>query len=589
MSQTLPSVGTNVTFDSYDFSACNSLLRGQVYVGLLSQSQASRTSTLRVEVSLYKNTSTPTTDTTFRGDVTLAGPQGSITSQSYSTRIGSLASTPILVYQGNWTVPHSADGSGYADITVTCTYGSRGTGTDTERVLLPTIPVSSALSVSPSTIELGTTTVNYSISAPDSSWYHILRVRNTGGATIDIATVPAGQSSYAEVLPISVGSLFPNAQSAQLYFDCLAYTGSGSYLGTYTVTQNVAITGANGGPTVSDISVTPVTANGSAVTTYSGYIASVSYLKVVYTVTDGTGSSISSTNVSVDGYRYEGTLVGNQVTLITTYPVGTSGTVSVKCTATNARGYSTTGSTNISVQAYSPPNIPIFGVARSDAAGNPAQNSTYARVDYSYAVRQVSTYNSYSITISYKLSSSSVWTNVVNKTNQTTDWTVNEAHVIVSGLDASSVYDFRIIVTDKLTAADGSASRVASLGQDTVIIGLKSNGQGIAFGKVSEYDRTVDFGWAVLFSNGIAPLVIGTGASLNSYNKLGYYYGTFSNGITGGPSAASGNFGLLVLPAGPDACTQILSQEGTVSNVYVRTITNSGQAGSWYKITMTTA
>ena len=114
MSQTLPSVGTNVTFDSYDFSACNSLLRGQVYVGLLSQSQASRTSTLRVEVSLYKNTSTPTTDTTFRGDVTLSGPQGSITSQSYSTRIGSLASTPILVYQGNWTVPHSADGSGYA-------------------------------------------------------------------------------------------------------------------------------------------------------------------------------------------------------------------------------------------------------------------------------------------------------------------------------------------------------------------------------------------------------------------------------------------------------------------------------------------
>lgn len=584
MPYTIPSVGTSVQITGLDFSACNGYLRGALEVELLSQSQDARTSTMKITLSLYKTTSTATTDTTFKGSVTVG--QSSV---SYSYKIASLATSHVVVYTGTHVVQHNTDGTASPVITATATYGSRATGEDSETVILPTLPVNSTLRISPDsgTLIAGQTSVEYTIDCPDSSWKHVIRARNTQGNVYVIAELVSGVLYHKATLSTAIAQLFPSAQSETLYFDCISYTATGTQLGTYSITRLVSLP-ETVGPTVGKPTVTAVNAAGSAVS--YGYIAGVTYLKVVFSVTDTTGSTVTNAACVMDGYTYPASINGSTATVLTTHPIGNSGTVTVRVTANNARGYSGSNYTDISVLAYAQPYIRIFGVARSDANGNPAQQGTYAKVDYSYDVTQISNYNSYSLTISYKTRDSSTWTNALSLSSQTTNWS-HTSFIVVPGLSASATYDFRLMITDALTGEDGRATKTAPLGTDTVIIDLKENGEGIAFGKLSEHDKTVDFGWSVMFTGGITPAILEANTSINTVRNLGFYIGSFTNGISGGPSSASGSFGLLVLATGASSVTQILSTEtvGTIPTVYVRNVSTSGQFSSWYKISLTSA
>lgn len=581
------SVGQVRNISNIDFSACNAYLRGSLEVTLQSQSQESRISSLKVVLFIYKNPgSSPTTQTTVRGSVIVDG-----SATSYQQYIAELSTDSVIVYTGTHTVSHNTDGTKTVSINLTCYYGSRPQATATVTASLPTIGVSSSFAISPDygALTIGETQVTYTILHPgDPSWSHKIRARNYTGSTYDITTISPGNTAYTSVLPREVATLFPNAQSETLYFDCIAITSTGTQLGSSTISRSVFLPESLG-PTVGTPTLTAVDAAGNPVS--YGYIAGVTNIKAVFNVSDTTGSTITSAACTVDGTAYPAAVSGNVATVITGNPVGTSGTVTVRVSAVNARGYSGSNSTQISVRSYAQPYISIFGAARSDQYGNPAQQGTYAKLDYSYVVSKVDDHNKYRITISYKRTVDTVWTNVQDNSNQVPTGSLVTSFLIVPDLEASTTYDFRLTLVDTLTGDNGRAEKIVTLGTDTVIIDLKENGEGIAFGKLSEHNKTVDFGWSVLFTGGISPLYLQSGSTLNSVREPGFYRGTFTDSISGGPASAAGPFGLLVISTGASSCTQILSTEvsgssSTVS-IYVRGIATSGNPSSWYKLSLT--
>jgi len=572
-------VGETVNF-ILDFSNTNAYLRGHAYVTLNSQNQAARTSTLSVQLYLYKTSSTPTEDTTFRGTISFGG-----TSESYSTRLASLATSEQLVYSGYFTVQHNSDGSYSGSFSASCTYGSRPTSTDSETITLPTIGVNSSFTLSPSgTLYTGQTTLNVNISSPDNSWTYTMKMRNSNGTTMDLFT-RIYNTSWTGVLPSSAAALLPSSNTGTIYFDLISYTSGGSELGTSTVYRTVTV-GTSGGPVISNIQTQAVDASGNLVS--YGFIAGVSYLKVTFNVTDTTGSTIRSVKSTIDNYEVSAVLTGTSGVLLTQHPIGSSGTVTITLVGMNARGGTGTGITTITVQDYYMPRIEVLSAVRSNSEGDTVPQGTYAKIEYRFDVSIIQDLNSYEYTIAYKKHNETTWTNLKYLTDQTTP--VVELSEVYPGFDTESTYDIRLQVIDTLTGDNGRASKMVTMGVDQVIIDLKYDGSGIGFGKTSEDSGIADFGWFVRFTGGIFPVALQNGSSINDLKIPGFYYGDTSGmTVTGLPSAVSGNYGLSIFPTGVSSVLQLLISEsvGSTPNMYARTISTSGQLSSWVKISVT--
>lgn len=564
----------------FDFSQTNGYLRGTAYITLNSQSVASKTSNVTVQLYLYKTAgSSPTTDTTFRGSVSIDTQSG-----SYSTRVDSLSTTPVKVFEASFIVSHDSDGTFSKFITATCTYGSRPVSTGSELLNLPTLMVTSTFSMSPSgTLYTGSTNLSINISTPDSSFKYTMVMRNSQGATLTLFD-RISATSWSGVLPSSLNSLMPSSNTTTIYFDLITYTSNNVQLGTYTDYRTVTV-GTNAGPSITNISVTAVNASNQPVA--YGFIAGVSYLRITFNVTDTTGSTIVSVKSVIDNYECTATIVGTSGTIITQHPIGRSGTVTLTLIGTNARGGTGSASTSINVTAYAMPRIDILSAVRSDASGTTVPQGTYAKVSYKFSVSIIGTYNNYSYTLAYKPHTGSTWTLLKNMTDQSTaDVYIQDE--LWSGFDANTNYDIRLQITDTLTSDNGRATKSVVMGIDQVIIDLKYDGSGIGFGKTSEDSGIADFGWFARFTGGIYPVRLTPGTSLASYKSPGYYYYSATEGgtISDIPPGLSGNYGVTILPTGVSSVLQIVVPEavGSSPTLYLRTVSTSGQLSSWRTI-----
>lgn len=275
-----------------------------------------------------------------------------------------------IVASGSATLPHDAEGnrsfSAYAEAgiynwDVNCT----GSGTFTlPRILRASVPTLSA-----SSVNFGSSITVYT-NRKSTSFTHHLYYSVNGGAEVGI--VPDIGNSFTWTVPYDLMSGIPsNAKSAKIMFRLYTFSGENN-IGNNTV-EFTATVPANDAtlPTVS-MTLSPVNSLPDA---FAGlYIQGKSKVKAALSATGKYGATISSYNLSVDGYNF-----GAGYAYTSDY-LSKYGNLTVIGYATDSRENTGSKSENIEVIPYSSPKIQDVNVIRCDSAGNPLDSGTYLNI-----------------------------------------------------------------------------------------------------------------------------------------------------------------------------------------------------------------
>lgn len=272
------------------------------------------------------------------------------------------------------------------------------------------------------------------------------------------------------------------------------------------------------------------TAN-AAVTLYAKWTANTYAVK--YNANGGSGAPAQQTKT-----------YGVTLKLSTTKPTRTNynflgwGTSASSTTVAYAAGANYTANAAITLYAiweiaYTPPKITSVTVDRCNSSGTITDEGTYVKVAFSWSVDSVYSAGVSSITIGYKLSTATSYTNTTVSASGKSG-TVSK---IIGGgaINTEYQYDVRITVTDN--KGNSYLERVVAPMQ--YIIDFKSGGKGVAIGKPAS-NTGFEIAWPTTFEGGIRPVAIPKNADLNDYTTPGFYYcaenatvATFANCPTG--------------------------------------------------------
>lgn len=399
---------------------------------------------------------------------------------------GGSAKTVKLGSINTSAITHNADGT--KSITITATYYIRATlsGTYYESitasatVTLNTIPRATTPTLSASSIDMGAT---LTINTPraSSSFTHDLAYSFAGSGWVAIATGVATSKSWT--VPDLAASI-PAATSGVMTIRCITKNGSAA-VGTKTVTLTVKVP-TNVVPTVSALTAAEAVAGIAA--RFENFVQHKSKATVNITGAGVKGSSITAYQATLEGTNYT-------AASFTTNVLTTSGTVVLKARVKDSRGrWSAWKTLNLTVYPYTQPQIQQFFAYRVDENGNSTDSGQYIAIRQQYSVASVNTWNTITATIKYKRSIDSSYTTLSTNTSvlsiDNTEKPKNKTF--------STDYEYEIVLTVKDwfgTASETSASVV--IPTDEVILDIKENGKGIAFGKTAEFDG-IDFGWDIV-------------------------------------------------------------------------------------------
>lgn len=383
-------------------------------------------------------------------------------------------------------VAHNANGS--KSITISATGSISGTTLSStsisDTVTLDTIPRATTPTLSSSSVNMGSS-VTISTPRASSSFTHDLAYKFAGSDWKSIATGVG--TSYTWTVP-NLSSSIPNATSGTMSIRCITKNGS-TTIGTKTVNMTIKTPSSTGYvPTISSVSVTENTSGLAA--QFGAFIQNKSRLRVVISAAGAAGSTIKSYSTTFQGETYTGSS-------FTTDVLSKSGTHNMVTTVTDSRGRTVKKTTAVTVLAYSKPKIKEMAADRfnEDVEMDPSGDKVIVTFDYSApSLRGSSSYagNTLDIKVSYKRSTSNTW-----ETGQNIeDAVLTQAQTVTidDTLSADYQYDVMLELTDYFGA---KTSAVVVVPSAEVIMDIKANGKGIAFGKTAEHDG-IDFGWPVV-------------------------------------------------------------------------------------------
>lgn len=245
---------------------------------------------------------------------------------------------------------------------------------------IPTIPRATTPTLSASSVACGS---NLTINLPRhaSGFTHRISYR-IGGKYKGTITTNAG-TSFAWKVP-NLGTYMPN--STGVWVVLRVETMSGRTVIGYKDIGFTATAPSSWVPTASISSIAEATAN--LATQFGGYVQGKSTLRVKSAGSGSNGSTISSYVVTIQGRKYNGTD-------ITSAAISASGTVAVTLTVTDSRGRKASKTQNVSVLAYSPPQITVSNVARTT---DEAQTATCT---YNFSIASVNSKNTKAFYIQY--------------------------------------------------------------------------------------------------------------------------------------------------------------------------------------------
>lgn len=308
---------------------------------------------------------------------------GQLAAGTWTYNFSNYATHDHWVWQGTWTVYHNADGTAPAQSysgTVNMDSGL-GSGSAGGSITPPTIPRASTPSLSANPITAGSA-VTVNMNRASASFTHDVYYAfgNTGWVGIQggVAT------SVSWTPPLSLLQQIPNSVSGNGSIKVNTMSGStlvGEKTIGFTLNAPASAKPVLSAPTITDTKTTSVSGSAVSVSSIVGaYVQGFSDLKVVVNAVGYQGSTVTSRTFNIGG---SSTNSGNAL------PSPNSGTVAVGYSATDSRGRSETGSTNITVLPYTSPTVSAFQVRRATALNSLNEDGTQLQVDLNAAVQSL--------------------------------------------------------------------------------------------------------------------------------------------------------------------------------------------------------
>lgn len=365
---------------------------------------------------------------------------------------------------GTKTISHNSDGTRSFSVSLgAAIYYSTIECTGSQTFTLDTIARASTLSVSDGT--LGTKTT-LTADRKSSSFTHTL-TWECGSYSGTLATKSTSTSwNFTPELKLAAGA--PYGQKVYCSYKLSTYNGS-TLVGTdsksawFTIPNSVK----------PSCSLSLSDSKGYA-STYGGYIQGESQLSVTINATQAYSSPISRYSASANGASYS-------AKTFTTSALKTVGTNTISATVTDGRGRSGSTSSNITVLAYSRPQITNLKVRRCNANGTENDRGSYGKISFHCTITALSNKNTKACSIKYRQSGATTWTNAPAITLSAYDQDCNPPVIQMS--DAHS-YEVQINLTDKF----GTTSAVTSISTGYCLYHIPASGKGITFGGIAEGD-----------------------------------------------------------------------------------------------------
>jgi len=402
---------------------------------------------------------------------------------SGTNTVGLSGGTTKTLVSGSKNIYHNADGTksfSYSfsqEFDITYSGSQVGTKTGSGSGTLNTIPRGSVLgSISAFTIG---NAITIPITKYSTSFTDTLEI-SVGGTVIKTVSSIANNASvsFTATELNNIYAKLPTATSGTFTFKLTTKSGT-TTVGTSTKTVKGTIPSTIK-PTISSVSL--VEGTSGLATQFAAYIQNKSTISGTVNATAGTGSSIESYKITINGATYTSNTFKTGV-------LKTSGSNSYSVIVTDKRGRTASTSGTFTVTAYTSPTISSFSVVRSDSNGTENDEGAYAKINASASISSLNSKNTKSFVLQYKLKSATTWTNIETYTG---GYTYTVTNKIISNISVDNPYDFRIVATDYFGAAN---SKVIALSTAYTILDIKANGKGIAFGKVATKDNVFDNGF----------------------------------------------------------------------------------------------
>lgn len=372
----------------------------------------------------------------------------------------------VLLWEGTWWHNHNSDGTatpqGYTGYVTMDGAGEGATGGTITPEQIPR--TSSARFRNNDGWFTPGTQVPIDISRASSSFTHDI----TWAFGVKTGTVATGVgTSYTWTPPLDLLTEIPNAPYGRGHITVTTKNG-GSVIGSVRVDMWVSATDAK--PTVTSIAVSDDNPNVASIVGL--YVQGMSLLKATVDATSTYGATVPTRAFSVDGKTVP---VGG------TIPLDVAGTRTVTATVTDSRQQSASSTGQITVLPYAPPDITSMQVRRATAAGAPAEEGTYLRVDLEAIVASLvngTQRNALTIRVFTRQGGTSTWIarNVVNAAGLT-----YSSNFIVSGggiFDIARSFDVRVDLSDKF----GVTQRIANVSTSPVLMHFDAD-IGVGIGK----------------------------------------------------------------------------------------------------------
>ena len=365
---------------------------------------------------------------------------------------------------GTKTISHNSDGTRSFSVSLAAAiyYSSIGC-TGSQTFTLDTIARASTLSVSDGT--LGTKTT-LTADRKSSSFTHTL-TWECGSYSGTLAT-KSSATSWPFTPELKLASVAPYGQKVYCTYTLSTYNGS-TLVGTDSKSAWFAIPSS-----VKPSCTLSLSDSKGYASTYGGYIQGESQLSVTINATQAYGSPISRYSASANGATYS-------TQTFTTSVLKTVGTNTISATVIDGRERPGSVSSNITVLAYSRPQITKLKVRRCNADGTENDRGGYGKISFHCTITPLSNKNTRSCSLRYRQSGATTWTNAPAITLSAYDQDCNPP--VIQMNDAHS-YEVQINLTD----AFGTTSAATSISTGYCLYHIPASGKGITFGGIAEGD-----------------------------------------------------------------------------------------------------
>ena len=369
---------------------------------------------------------------------------------------------------------------------------------ESKNVALTTHPRASTIASCPSSVATQGK-LDLTVSRNSSAFYHKATF-TSGGRTL--YTSSAFATTLTFTVPRTWFSNFTTATSLSVTASVQTYTNSSCTTAVGSaVTRSLTVTADAGmKPVVSSGWVTLAPYNTGAIASISGYVKGYSKAQATFnsakiSMSNTAGASISSYSITCQGTTDSSSPYQT--------PVLASTSVSVTCTVKDSRGRTASQAFTLSVYDYSKPSLSGVSVFRCTANGTASEDGTYYSAKATSTFSSLNGQNTCTLKVSHAQSGGSYGT----------EYTLTSGTArVIGSLSVDKSYTVRIIATDSL---GNSATYTVKIPTKTWAMKFRPNGQGVAFGKAAEYDKTFEIAddWTIKFGpNAISDLGFESGS-----------------------------------------------------------------------------